>query len=1170
VGPQWAALVAEREARLTAALDTRMDLVLRSGRAAAEQAAASAAAPSAGGLMADLAAVQERTGVAAVAVVDSAGQLVAWAGEHRGQVPEEVRAAGPPIVYVERPLFSYIYFTAASAARRERSVAAVLLQTGLPMREPAADAFADRFWAGQHARPVFGPGGAPGAAWTLKGQGGAIAHASFERLTQAEWRDALSTRGRRAALLTVALGLLLLSLSWLRRPQGRVGARSAVPLALLALAAGLAPIGRVLEVPRLFSPGFFMLPYLPIVVSLGALLGVLIPLGALVASMHVPRLGRVARGWALPASMLLVAAGFAGGLQLFFSAASPPLLEGGSALWGGFQLAAVLLLSAVAAAAFPHVAGWPGRASPELHGGIRHGFVVGGVVLSVVLALLVLARWTGQQQISVWPAAVWALPFGLMAIGLSAGGRPPRLGRWLAAGWLAASVVLPYVWVSHVQARLQAAERQVATLGNRPDPFLDFLLRRFGAEVQLRNARGEQGLELLYRSWVASGFAEETYPARIELWERDSSTIGFGGVAEASSDTVNTFVASLVARARAAGQPIVEAVRNVPDVNQAMAVPLDGGRAVSLVVPPRRELVRPAALAPFLGRENAEDTRLELVPVKPGLPGPPSELQWQPNDEGWRGEVLAHYPDRDYHAHIQVVLPAPGVRLARAALLAALDLAILLLLWVLGRIGRGDMLVPPGGWPAVLRGFRARVTAALFLFFLLPTVAFGLVAYRALAGEVVRSASIVARNAVAQAAREFDIAMGDLRALSLHTGQDLLYYQGGELLEASNHDAMELGVYDAWMPPSVYLALQSGEQLDAVEPQQVAEQAYLVAYERLPVVATLAVPVPLAAGDTGVRQHELAHLILFAVLLGVLFTLGLSLAVGRALATPIGQLSRAAALVGGGRLRVQLPEDRRDEFGRLFASFNRMARRLRRARAQQVRTARVLAWGEMARQVAHEIKNPLTPIKLSVQHIRRAHADGRADFPQILQVNGDQILAEIDRLTEIARAFSRYGAPSDAAGPLEPVDVGAVVRDALTLYRAGDATVNYVDALDAPLPRGMARTGELKEVMLNLVENARAALDGRRGSITVSGRSEDGWIDLVVRDDGPGIPAGLLHRIFEPHFSTRSTGTGLGLAIVRRLVESWGGQVTAESEEGAGTEVRVRIAVAVTSNPAAG
>ncbi|NIP78669.1 MAG: HAMP domain-containing protein, partial [Gemmatimonadetes bacterium] len=105
------------------------------------------------------------------------------------------------------------------------------------------------------------------------------------------------------------------------------------------------------------------------------------------------------------------------------------------------------------------------------------------------------------------------------------------------------------------------------------------------------------------------------------------------------------------------------------------------------------------------------------------------------------------------------------------------------------------------------------------------------------------------------------------------------------------------------------------------------------------------------------------------------------------MAQPIGELRRAAAAVGRGHFRVRLPDDRADEFGDLFASFNRMARRLRRARAQELRTARILAWGEMARQVAHEIKNPLTPIKLSIQHIRRAYRDRREDFEPILESN---------------------------------------------------------------------------------------------------------------------------------------------------------------------------------------
>jgi signal transduction histidine kinase len=214
----------------------------------------------------------------------------------------------------------------------------------------------------------------------------------------------------------------------------------------------------------------------------------------------------------------------------------------------------------------------------------------------------------------------------------------------------------------------------------------------------------------------------------------------------------------------------------------------------------------------------------------------------------------------------------------------------------------------------------------------------------------------------------------------------------------------------------------------------------------------------------------------------------------------------------------------------------------------------------MARQVAHEIKNPLTPIKLSVQHVRRAWRDGRPDFDRVLEESVAQILLEIDRLTEIARAFSRYGGP-DPQAPLEAVDVPDIVREALTLYRASADSIRYEDELPADIPHIVARRNEVKEVLLNLVENAREALDGP-GRITVRAAAEDGHVDIEVVDDGPGIPADLLPRVFDPHFSTRSTGTGLGLAIVRRLVESWGGSVTARSEPGRGTTVRLRLEAA--------
>jgi signal transduction histidine kinase len=346
---------------------------------------------------------------------------------------------------------------------------------------------------------------------------------------------------------------------------------------------------------------------------------------------------------------------------------------------------------------------------------------------------------------------------------------------------------------------------------------------------------------------------------------------------------------------------------------------------------------------------------------------------------------------------------------------------------------------PRSEWIGWLGSFRARVTVALFAFFLVPTAVFGWAAYSALAGEVARAAERVAQHSVNQAVIEFDDAGGDLRRLALHAGTDVLRYHGGELIDVSSREALDLGVYSAWMPPHIYLRLESGEEREALETQTLGAHSFVTAYRAMRPAGTLGVPMSLSAGDAAVRLRELAHLVLFAAVVGALLSLALSVAVGRALARPIGSCVRRRR-GRRGSLRIRLPERTGDEFGQLFASFNRMARRLRRARARELRTARVLAWGEMARQVAHEIKNPLTPIKLSVQHLRRAYADRHPDFDRILDSNVSQILVEIDRLSEIARAFSRYGAPGFAAGPLAAVDAPAVIREALTLYRSGDRT----------------------------------------------------------------------------------------------------------------------------------
>ncbi|HJQ99366.1 MAG TPA: ATP-binding protein [Candidatus Polarisedimenticolaceae bacterium] len=235
-----------------------------------------------------------------------------------------------------------------------------------------------------------------------------------------------------------------------------------------------------------------------------------------------------------------------------------------------------------------------------------------------------------------------------------------------------------------------------------------------------------------------------------------------------------------------------------------------------------------------------------------------------------------------------------------------------------------------------------------------------------------------------------------------------------------------------------------------------------------------------------------------------------------------------------------------------------MAKALAEQRADLVRRKQLEAWAEMARSIAHEIKNPLTPIQLSAEHVRRLLADrGVLPSPEI-DACLDAIVRQVRDLRDISQAFSTYARLPDLA--LEPADPASFLAEVTAPYRAAPPPGIEVreDYRDAPPVRIDRRI--LSRAIVNLVANAIEAMP-RGGTLTVASRKDANGAGAIlsVADTGVGIGPEARARLFEPYFSTKSSGTGLGLAIVRRVVEAHGGTIDVESEAGKGTTFTIRL-----------
>jgi signal transduction histidine kinase len=337
---------------------------------------------------------------------------------------------------------------------------------------------------------------------------------------------------------------------------------------------------------------------------------------------------------------------------------------------------------------------------------------------------------------------------------------------------------------------------------------------------------------------------------------------------------------------------------------------------------------------------------------------------------------------------------------------------------------------------------------------------------------------------------------------------------------------------------------------------------------------TVAARVQLAIADDELRRT--LELVTMATIGLGLAGLALALLAGALLARrfthPLEELAEAAGRLARGDLDAEVrvrgggPFATRDEVAALGVAWNRMVADLRTARDELVRAERIAAWREIAQRIAHEIKNPLTPIQMAIETLQRAHGRRASDeraaalFDELFAESATTILGEVKRLAHIVSEFSRFArmpAPALAA-----LDINSVVESALGLYVGTSVTVRR--ALAPGLPPVLADRDQMTQVLVNLLENARDAVaeSPSGGTVEVETRLDGGEVALTVRDDGPGIPEEVRAKIFVPYFTTKAKGTGLGLAIVHRIVTDHGGSIAVESAPGKGAAFVIRLPVA--------
>jgi len=291
---------------------------------------------------------------------------------------------------------------------------------------------------------------------------------------------------------------------------------------------------------------------------------------------------------------------------------------------------------------------------------------------------------------------------------------------------------------------------------------------------------------------------------------------------------------------------------------------------------------------------------------------------------------------------------------------------------------------------------------------------------------------------------------------------------------------------------------------------------------------------------------------------GILMGLALAWWATARITRPVRRLAESARKVASGNWNTTVEIASEDEIGQLARSFNRMTHELVEQRERLVQTERVAAWRELARRLAHELKNPLFPLQITVENMQRARQSYPEQFDEVFREGSQTLLAELANLKQIIGRFSDFA--KMPAPEMQPVDCNALVAETMKLFepQLAAARIAARAELDPNLRRVAADAEQMTRVLRNLVLNAIDAMP-QGGTLTLRTMALSPGVRLEVSDTGQGLTPEECDRLFTPYYTTKTHGTGLGLAIVQSVVSDHKGRISVESQPGKGATFRIDL-----------